>query len=323
MSRLHPTPARAHAYSRRRFLQQAFAGVGACATASCAQLSRRSHERPHHVDAHVHVWTPDVARYPLAPGFAAESMRPRSFTPEELRSHTHPVGVKRVVLIQMSFYGFDNSYMLDSIRAQPGVFRGVAVIDENAAPARTMAQYLAAGVSGFRIRPGSESLDGWLRTAGMEAMWRTAAESGQQMCALINPEHLPALDRMCERFPRTPVVIDHFGRVGIDGEITEPQLRDLCRLARHRNVTMKISAYYALGRKRAPYLDLLPMIRRVLTAYGPERLMWASDGPFQVVNGHNYRDSIELVRTHLDELSDGDRDWLLRRTAESTFFQHG
>ena len=36
------------------------------------------------IDAHVHVWTPDTAHYPLAAGFKRENMSPRSFTPDEL-----------------------------------------------------------------------------------------------------------------------------------------------------------------------------------------------------------------------------------------------
>jgi predicted TIM-barrel fold metal-dependent hydrolase len=61
------------------------------------------------------------------------------------------------------------------------------------------------------------------------------------------------------------------------------------------------------------------MIRRLLDAYGPERLMWASDCPFQVDN-EKYSDSISLVRDRLDFLSAGDKDWMLRKTAEQTFF---
>lgn len=33
------------------------------------------------IDAHVHLWTPDVAHYPLAAGYKRENMEPRSFTP--------------------------------------------------------------------------------------------------------------------------------------------------------------------------------------------------------------------------------------------------
>ena len=38
--------------------------------------------------------------------------------------------MSRVVLIQMSFYQFDNRYMLDCIARHHGVFRGVAIVDE-------------------------------------------------------------------------------------------------------------------------------------------------------------------------------------------------
>ena len=83
----------------------------------------------HYIDAHVHVWTPDTARYPLATGYKKEDMKPASFTPEELFKHCKPAGVDRINLIQMSFYGFDYSYMLDVMAKHKGVFSGTAVID--------------------------------------------------------------------------------------------------------------------------------------------------------------------------------------------------
>jgi predicted TIM-barrel fold metal-dependent hydrolase len=60
------------------------------------------------IDAHVHVWTPDTAHYPLAAGYRKADMRPPSFTPEQLFKHTKPAGVDRVNLIQMSYYVFEN-----------------------------------------------------------------------------------------------------------------------------------------------------------------------------------------------------------------------
>ena len=141
------------------------------------------------------------------------------------------------------------------------------------------------------------------------------------MCGLINPEVLEPMDRMCERFPDTPVVIDHFGRVGIDGTIREADVASLCKLARHKNTHVKVSAYYALGMKAAPYTDLGPMIRQLVDAFFLLWLMWATDCPYQVQNGHTYRDSIELIRSRLDFLSPADRACLLETTAERVFFR--
>ena len=273
------------------------------------------------IDAHSHIWTPDTARYPLAAGFRRADMVPPSFTAEELLAEAKAVGVNRVVLIQMSFYGFDNSYMLDMIAKHPGQFSGVAVIDQNAKdPGAEMKQLKARGVRGFRIYPKDRPAADWLGTDGLHKMFAAGAKENLAMCCLIDPNALPALDRMCRDFPDTPVVIDHLCRIGVSGRIEPKEVKALCDMARHKQLHVKVSAFYALGQKKAPYRDLSPMIRQVYDAFGRERLMWATDCPFQVVGGHKYKDSIELVQHGLAFLSTDDKDWVLCRTAEKIFF---
>jgi len=274
-----------------------------------------------YVDAHVHVWTPDLEKYPIHESFRREDMQPASFTPEELFAHCKPSGVGKVVLIQMSFYRFDNRYMLDTIKRFPGVFSGVAVVDEHASGlVNTMKSLAADGVRGFRIHPGSQALKSWIGSPGMQTMWATAAEHGLAVCPLINAEALPLIEQMCERYPRTRVVIDHFARIGVDGNIRDEQLDALCRLARFPHTYVKTSAFYALGKKSPPYTDLAPMIRKVRDAFGAARLMWASDCPYQVDPGHTYEASIALVRDGLEFLSPSERNLMLSGTAEKVYF---
>jgi predicted TIM-barrel fold metal-dependent hydrolase len=247
-------------------------------------------------------------------------MKPPSFTPEELFAHSRPCGVDRIVLIQMSYYRFDNSYMLDMMERNKGVFGGVAIVNAGAPGVKTrMRELKKRGVRGFRIYP--EGNPGtWLDSPGMSSMWQCGAEEGLAMCPLVNPDALPAIARMCARFPETPVVIDHFARIGVGGTIADAEVKQLCGLARHSKTHVKVSAFYALGTKQYPYTDLLPMTRRLIDAYGPQRLMWATDCPFQVQNGHTYKGSVELIRDRLEGVSAADRDWLLRKTAERVFF---
>lgn len=310
--------------SRRQWLHSISTLAGAAAAHAVLPRGARAMEEktiPGSIDAHVHVWTPDTTRYPLAAGFRREEMRPASFTPEELLEHAKPCDVSRIVLVQMSYYGFDNSYMLDTMRRFPGVFSGVAVIDDAAVdPAAEMRRLAKQGVRGFRIQPRNQPVDRWLDGAGMRKMWQCGADERLAMCHLVNPDALPAIDRHCEEFADTPVVIDHFGRIGIDGVVRDRDVDALCRLARHKQTYVKLSAFYALGAKKAPYLDLLPLVRRLIDAFGVRRLMWATDCPYQVQQGHNYADSIALVRDHLGGLSAGDRQWLLRKTADHVFF---
>jgi predicted TIM-barrel fold metal-dependent hydrolase len=274
------------------------------------------------IDAHVHVWTPDTAHYPLAAGFKKENMEPPSFTPEELFKHTKPAGVTLVNLIQMSFYGFDNRYMLDMIALHPDVFKGTAVVDPLAeAPERHMAELAKKGVRAFRIHPRLSKLPParWLETIGYEAMFATAAKQKLALSCLIDPDGLAEVDRMCRKFPGATVIVDHLARIGADGTIRNADVASLCALATHQRIFVKVGAFYALGKKEPPYTDLAPLVQKVVKAFGARRCMWESDSPFQIVK-HKYTDSLDLLRKHLEFLDDDDRAWLLRRTAESLFF---
>lgn len=274
-----------------------------------------------YIDAHSHIWTPDIDAYPLAPGKTKADLAPPSFTDDELLETARPHGVTRVVLIAHSlFYLWDNKYMLDATRKRPDTFRIVGMVDDRGDdPAAEMRQLAKQHVTGFRITPRIHGKDKWLDGPGMAAMWRTAVETRQAMCCLINPEDIPGVAAMCRRFPETPVVIDHLGRVGVDGEIREADTKALCDLAKHENVCVKVSAFYALGRKQPPYDDLAPLIKRTFEAFGPKRLMWASDCPYQLDGDNTYAASIALVRNRLDFLTADDREHLLHRTAERVF----
>jgi predicted TIM-barrel fold metal-dependent hydrolase len=275
------------------------------------------------IDAHVHVWTPDTAHYPLAAGYKKADMQPPSFTPAELFKHCKPVGVDHINLIQMSFYGFDNSYMIDMIALHKDVFAGTAVIDPHARePERLMGELAKKKVRAFRIHPklSKKPAEKWLQPEGYTRMFAAGARNNQAMSCLIDPDALPELDRLCGKFADTPVIIDHLCRIGADGTIRDKDVEALCAMAKHKKVMVKVGAFYALGKKKAPYTDLAPLIQKVVKAFGAKRCMWESDCPFQVVNGHVYRDSIDLVRKRLDFLTDTDREWLLGKTAEKFFF---
>jgi len=74
------------------------------------------------------------------------------------------------------------------------------------------------------------------------------------------------------------------------------------------------------GKKMPPHDELVSMIRTLLDSFGPRRLMWASDAPYQVQGVNTYKASIGLVRDRMDFLSKDDREWLLAKTAEKVFF---
>lgn len=273
-----------------------------------------------YIDAHVHVWTDRFTQYPLAEAVGQEEVKPPRFLPQELLAQARPCGVRRIVLIQMSYYGTDNRYLLDVIQQASETFRGIAVVDEQSRGlARQVQKLKEKGVRGFRVVLTDEAAARHFQAGGFDSLFRCAGDEGLAVCPLLNPEYLPLVEEACARFPETRVVIDHLARIGMNGPVEEEQVAALCRLAAFPQIYVKISAFYALGEKRPPHLDLAPLIRRVYESYGARRLMWGSDCPFQILQ-ETYEDSLSLLRDRLDFLSEEDRQQLLRATAEELFW---
>jgi predicted TIM-barrel fold metal-dependent hydrolase len=282
-------------------------------------------------DSHVHVWSDDTAKYPLAPGFQKSDLWFPRFTPDDLAEKAANTGLRRVNLVQMTWYGLDHSYITDLIAKAPGRFVGTgivpAVIDTaGPKPEDTMAALSKLGIVAFRVRGRStrpQLGDGeeWMNHPGYEKLFAAATEHRLPLSFLMSAPDIPELDRMCTRFPEAPVIIDHLCLIGGKGDFPDDQIQALCRMARHRRVMLKIGAFYGLGAKKPPYLELLPLIARVTKAFGPDRCMWESDCPLQVKLPQSYEAAVSLIRERAAFLTPDDRQQILFRTANEFFFK--
>jgi predicted TIM-barrel fold metal-dependent hydrolase len=310
----------------RRAILKTIGMAGGAIVAGCTALPRLGQTFTGYIDAHCHVWTDDVDKFPLRDGVNKQSLQPSIFTAKQLLSVARPSGVDRVVLIShLHYYGSDQRYMVDCARRYPGVFRIVGALDDRSPDlAEQMKRAMGDQIVGYRITPQlradrtkrSDPMK-WLEEPTMQRQWKIAADLGVAMCPLILTEHLPTLAPMVRRFPQTPCVIDHFGRVDVG---QEKELKQLLDLAKYPNVYVKISGFYARGHRKPPHTELIPKITRCVEAFGPQRLMWASDCPYQLLKGNNYHESIGLIKDRIPSLSASDKDWMLRKTAEKVFF---
>ena len=97
-------------------------------------------------DCHVHVFGP-AARHPLASRLA---YRPPDRSLADLEAVAGPAGIGRIVLVQPSVYGTDNSCMLDALRSGEGRHRAVAVVPPDFSRQEFEALH-ALGVRGIRF----------------------------------------------------------------------------------------------------------------------------------------------------------------------------
>lgn len=263
------------------------------------------------IDTHAHIFQrglrlANVRRY--APDYDA----PLSAYLDMLDRH----GIARGVLVQPSFLGTDNSYLLAGLRASPGRLRGIAVVDADVPPA-VLREMDAAGVVGIRLNlVGTATAPDFSSTA-WRALLSRIAELGWQVEVHREAGRLaqilrPLLDAGVN------VVVDHFGRPDPALGVDDPGFRFLLETAASRRVWVKLSGAYrngAHGRGHQVALDAIPLLR---AAFGMDRLVWGSDWPHTQFEKHvDYGQTREALDTWLPD--PGERRCVLVDTPETLF----
>jgi predicted TIM-barrel fold metal-dependent hydrolase len=186
-------------------------------------------------------------------------------------------GIAHGVLVQPSFLGTDNSYLLAGLRSSPGRLRGIAVVDADVPPAELHAMN-AAGIVGIRLNlVGGAPVPDFAGTP-WRTLLRRVADLEWQVEVHREAGGLPAiLQPLLDA--GVDVVVDHFGRPDPALGVDDPGFRFLLDAAATRRVWVKLSGAYrngAAGRGQQVALDAIPLLR---TAFGLDRLMWGSDWP--------------------------------------------
>ncbi len=222
------------------------------------------------VDSHAHVFRSNL---PLAGGrrYAPDY----DALPEQYLGLLDRHAIDHAILVQPSFLGTDNRYLLDTIAAHPSRLRGVAVVDADIDEDQLVA-LAASGIVGLRLnligRPVPDLRTGqWRRfveRASSEALHVELHCAASDLPALV-----PALID-----GGVQVVVDHFGRPDGALGIHDPGFRFLLGTATTDAVWVKLSAPYRLDRSRGDSIaeQALP---RLLDAFGTRRLVWGSDWP--------------------------------------------
>jgi L-fuconolactonase len=261
------------------------------------------------IDPHVHVWKHDPA-YPFAPGATVPE---RDAAPETLLGLMKANGVARTVIIQVIHYRYDNSYLAAVLKRYPGVFQGVARVDplDPAAPDH-LSRLTEQGFRGVRLSPAGDASGDWFHGPRMPPLWNRCRELKVPMTVLAPIGRMPEAGRLLEKLPDLTVVIDHMADCPVD---QPAELEKLIALKRYPNVFVKISHTWSISRQPYPWLDAQEHVKRLYHAYGPQRLMWATDWPV-IESRSTYSKALTAVRDEMKFLNADDLSWILSKTIE-------
>jgi predicted TIM-barrel fold metal-dependent hydrolase len=185
-------------------------------------------------------------------------------------------GMARGVLIQPSFLGTDNTYMVSALRQAPDRLRGIAVLAPDAG-AETMRDLNEAGVVGLRL-----NLIGRPDPDFGTPVWQTHLARVKDLGWQIEVQ--AEARRLVRLLPPliasgVPVVVDHFGRIDPALGVADPGFEQLLGFGSGGGVWVKLSGAYRIGSGEAGRQTALQAAERLRGAFGARRLLWGSDWP--------------------------------------------
>jgi predicted TIM-barrel fold metal-dependent hydrolase len=224
-------------------------------------------------DCHTHIFG-DPRQFPLWSG--------RTYTPEtasvtEMRALHRSLHTERVVIVNPSIYGSDNSCTLDAAKQLGPGARAIAVIDEKTSDAR-LDEMAHASVRGIRLNFET------FRQANPDAT-RKAFNSAVERVAprkwhIQIYTHLAVIAGLHKEIMAAPVVsvFDHFGGALAAQGTGQPGFDEMIDLVRAGKAYVKISGAYRISNKAPDYPDAAPLAKALISA-NAERVIWGSDWP--------------------------------------------
>ena len=274
------------------------------------------------VDIHPHIISDDETRYPRAPLFGVQSdwSRERPVTVDGLIAAMDEAGVSKAAIVQSSTcYGYDNSYLVDSVARFPGRFTAVGSVDVSQPDARQrIEQWVKRGVAGLRLFTGGStaafdpsSLDEPLSFPA----WEACSELRLSMAIQTDPAGLAQVAGLAKRFPRVRIVLDHLGRPDVSDGAPYKRAASLFGLAPFENIFLKLTPriFGDAQREKASAETFFP---RLVEVFGSRRLAWGSNFP---ASAGTLASNLALAKKSLASVGAEDRDWIFGKTAQQLY----
>jgi len=222
-------------------------------------------------DCHTHI-VGDAAKFPFA--------EDRAYTPEaasvaEMRSLHRALHTDRVVIVQASFYGKDNSCLLDAVKQLGPSARGIAAIRDTTSNAE-LDDLHRAGIRGIRARLDGAGSD----SAAMRQQFKAAVDRIRDRpwhVELVTTElsQIEAIQEEVMASP-VPVSIDLGSQAALGAH--QPSFDTFLRLIHAGKTYVNIAGPFGVAKGEPEYPDAAPSVKAIIAA-NPQRITWGTNWP--------------------------------------------
>ena len=275
------------------------------------------------VDIHPHIIATDRVKYPLDPLFGVQSgwSKERPVEIDGFIAEMNEAGVDKAAIVQASTcFGFDNSYVTDSIAHHKGRLTGVGSINLIAPDAvKTLDMWMKKGITGLRMFMGGSTTTGFDTTLMDDKrvfpVWEVLSQHGMSMCLQTGAEGLAQVAGLAKRFPKVNIILDHLARADTSDGPDYKKSVSLFAMANFENVHLKITptVFEHAQKGTATHETFFP---KLVGAFTAQRIAWGSNFP---ATAGKLKDNLAGARKALASLSDDDRAWIFAKTAQKLY----
>lgn len=227
------------------------------------------------VDSHCHVFDP--AHFPFAADASYTPPPAEQGTAEQLAALLDANGIAYALLVNpTSGYGYDNRYMIATLRAAQGRLRGIARVRADAGEPE-LASLAAAGVIGVRLDLIGDGV-GMLHHRALPRLFAQLRDLRWQVHVQCEKDQLSEAAPVL-RAAGVPLVFDHCGRPDAALGTSQPGFQALLQFGREGHA-VKLSGPFRFSCRPPPYRDVVPFIDALVEAFTPRRCVFGSDWPF-------------------------------------------
>jgi predicted TIM-barrel fold metal-dependent hydrolase len=237
------------------------------------------------IDIHPHIVSRDDVGYPRAPLFGKQSdcSRERPATIEDMIAAMDEAGVDKSAIVQTATcYGYDNSYLADSIAKHKNRLTGVCSVDMGAPDAvEKLKHWQQRGLSGLRLFTGgsTKAMDAsWIDDPSTFPAWDYAAQTGMSVCLQMSSEGFPNALAIVRQFPKVKLVLDNMARPEIADGPPYAAAAPLFALVPYGNIYLKITprTFKQVGEGKATPESFF---KKLVDEFGASRIAWGSNYP--------------------------------------------
>lgn len=247
------------------------------------------------IDSHLHVVDP--TRFPYADGPGYKPLAHEIGTTEQLTETLDAHGIAGALLVQPSCYSSDNGAMLAAMRAAPGRYRAIAMVEPDVSEAE-LDELTEAGTVGIRLNAVNMGADAVRDATPLLARLAKRDWIIQLQCpaAQLGDLSAPILKTGAR------LILDHLAYPDAVHDAQQSGFRHAVQLAATGRVFVKLSGAFRLSRQPFPHADMNDFVSVLLNAFGPERCVWGSDWPFvAVAQRPSYRSTLDLLARWLPD----------------------